>query len=177
MQAAVRNPRWRLTNRKYLYLSLYTTNLKKSNGYTNVFRVKEFKWDISNTLWRKRQSEIQDGGSQTGNTYISACIQHTWNISTAITMFSRLRNSMETFPILCDASGNQIFKMAARKPEILISQPVINLAEKFQRRYQCFQGREIWWRHFQYCVTQAEVRNLRWRLTNRKYFYLGLYSI
>ena len=50
---------------------------------------------------------------------------------------------MKTFPILCDASGSQKSKMAARKPEILISQLVYNIAEKFQRRHQCFRGQGI----------------------------------
>ena len=30
--------------------------------------------------------------------------------------------------------------MAANKPEILTSQPVYNLAAKFQREYPCFKG-------------------------------------
>ena len=81
MQAEVRNPRWRLTNR---------------------------------------------------NTYNSACTQRSFTISKAISMFSRSRNSIKLFSILCDASGSQISKMAAyKKKEILISQPVYNIAVKF----------------------------------------------
>ena len=42
--------------------------------------------------------------------------------------FIKLRNSAELFLILYNASGRQQSKMAANKPEILISQPVYNLA-------------------------------------------------
>ena len=47
--------------------------------------------------------------------------------------FIRLRNSAELFLILYNASGRQQSKMAANKPEILISQPGYNLATQFQR--------------------------------------------
>ena len=43
------------------------------------------------------------------------------------------------FFILCGASESQKSKMAAHKPEILISQHVYNIAEKFQRQHPCFQ--------------------------------------
>ena len=86
MQAEVKNLRWRLTNREYLYLNLY--------------------------------------------------IPRCGIIATTIPIFSRLRNSTELFPtlcnasgcrkfkmaaILCNASGSRKFKMAAHKQEILIS--------------------------------------------------------
>ena len=47
---------------------------------------------------------------------------------------------MNKFSILCDASGTQKSKMAAHKREILIYQPVYNIAEKFQSRNPCFQS-------------------------------------
>ena len=81
-------------------------------------------------------------------------------------MFSGSRNSMKLFLILCYASGSHKSKMAAHKPEILISQPVHNVAAKFQRLYSCFQGSGIQWSFSLYCVMQAEVKNPRWRLTN-----------
>ena len=36
MQAEVKNPRWRLTNREHSYLNLYTMLMYNSNRYTNV---------------------------------------------------------------------------------------------------------------------------------------------
>ena len=47
---------------------------------------------------------------------------------------------MKLFSILCGASGSQKSKMAVLKKEILISQPVSNITEKFQRLNICFQG-------------------------------------
>ena len=81
-----------------------------------------------------QKSEIQDGGFQRGNTNISACRQHSCKVSTAKLMFSRSRNSMKIFPILCDTSRSQKFKMVAHKSEILISQPVYNINAKFQKQ-------------------------------------------
>ena len=59
-------------------------------------------------------------------------------IPTAKLMFSRLRNSMKIFSILCDTSGSQKSKMAAHKPEILISQPVYNITAKFKKTTHMF---------------------------------------
>ena len=55
----------------------------------------------------EKKSEIQDGGSQTGNTYISACIERSCIILTAIPMFFRVKvlmNFAELFIILYDSS-------------------------------------------------------------------------
>ena len=120
MQAADRNPRWRLTNRKYLYLRLNTTLQKNSNGDKYVYKVEKFNEDISNTVWCKQRSEIQDGGSQTGNTYISAYIQYSCTIPTVVSMFSWSRNSIRLFSIICDASERQKSKMVTPQQEILM---------------------------------------------------------
>ena len=58
--------------------------------------------------------------------YFSICMQHSCKIPTAKLMFSRLTNSMKIFSILCDAGGSQKFKMAAHKPEMLISRTVFH---------------------------------------------------
>ena len=51
---------------------------------------------------------------------------------------------MKQFLILCDASGNQKFKMAAHQEEILsISQPVYNITAQFQQQHPCFWGQCI----------------------------------
>ena len=75
-------------------------------------------------------AKIQDGGSQTGNTYISTIISRSGMIPTTISTFLRLRYSffIELFPTLCDASGSGKFKMAAHKQGILESQPVYHVA-------------------------------------------------
>ena len=61
-----------------------------------------------------RKSEIQDGGSQTGNTYISAWIQYSFTIPKVITMFSRSVSSIKLFFIICDASERQISMFVIR---------------------------------------------------------------
>ena len=58
MQAEVRNPKLRLTNRKYLHLRLYTSLLEKSKSNSHVSEVEEFKKAISHTVICKRMSEI-----------------------------------------------------------------------------------------------------------------------
>ena len=105
--------------------------------------------ELSEMLWRLfLDMEIQDGGSQRRNTYISACIQHNWKIPTAKHMFSRLEIWITLFSILCNESGSQKSKMAANKPEILTSQPVYNITATFQKQFRCFQG----------CVPQIRLR-------------------
>ena len=47
---------------------------------------------------------------------------------------------MKLFSILWGASGSHKSKMAVLKEEILISQHVYNITEKFQRLDICFQG-------------------------------------
>ena len=70
---------------------------------------------------------------QTGNTYISACTQRNCMTPTAISVFSRSRNSTKLFSILCDASGSQKSRWRTHKPEILISQPVLRCKSSIAR--------------------------------------------
>ena len=91
---------------------------------------------------------------------------------TALPTFFRSRNSMKLFYILCGASGSHKSKMAVLKEEILISQHLYNIAAKFQRLYPCFQSLEIQKNYSLSCVMQAEGRNPRWRLINKKYSFL-----
>ena len=60
-----------------------TMQLHNSNGCTHVFKVPEFNKAILNIVWCKRKSEIYDGGLQTRKTFISACTQGKFTISTA----------------------------------------------------------------------------------------------
>ena len=86
----------------------------------------------------QRKYEFQDGGSQTGNTYIPASIQHaSCKIPTATLIFPRWMNSMKQFPKLCKVSRSQKSKMAAHKHGKLICQLVYNVAGQFQRLQTC----------------------------------------
>ena len=87
MQAEVRNPKWRVTNRKYLYFGLYTSLLKNSKSNSHASEVNEFKQASPHTFRCKRKSEIQDGGFKRGNTNSSAYIQHSCQVSEAISIY------------------------------------------------------------------------------------------
>ena len=78
--------------------------------------------------WCKQNSEIADGGVQTGNTYISG-----W---------------------LC----------------------IPRIGANLQRLTPCFQDTEFQWRYCSllYFAMQADNRNRRWRVENRKYLNLSL---
>ena len=125
MQPEVRNPRWRLTYR-HAYISASTQRncmtptaismFSRSRNSTKLFSIL---CDASGS----QKSKMAD--PQTGNTYISACTQRNCMTPTAISMFSRSRNSTKLFSILCDASESQKSRWRTHKPEILISQPVI----------------------------------------------------
>ena len=110
----------------------------------------------------------------------------------ATPMFSRSRNSTKLVTILCDASESQKSKIVVQKQKYLhllvnksiyLSQPVHNVALRFQRLYLCFQGSGVQWSYSSYFVMHVEVRNPRQRLTKKKkilisqhictiYFYL-----
>ena len=50
---------------------------------------------------------------------------------------------MKLFSLLCDASGSHKSKIAAYKPEIIISQLVHNVAAKFQGYIHVFKVQEF----------------------------------
>ena len=112
MQPEVRNPRWRLTCR-HTYISACTqrscmiqTTISMFSRSSNSTKLFPILCDASGS----QKSKMAD--PQTGNTYISACTQRSCMIQTAISMFSRSRNSKKLFFILSDASGIQKSKMA-----------------------------------------------------------------
>ena len=90
----------------------------------------------------QRKYEFQNGGSQTGKTYIpgvynnDACCK----IPSATLKFPRWMNSMKLFPILRETSRNQKSKMAAHKHKKLICQLVYNVAGQFQILQTCIFG-------------------------------------
>ncbi len=64
-------------------------------------------WEMAGIL------EIQDGGSQTGNNYISTCRLDSDEITTAKPMFSRSPNSTALLAIPHNVTGSGKSKMAA----------------------------------------------------------------
>ena len=66
-----------------------------------------------------------------GSTYISASIQYGIEILTANPIFSGSRSRMAQVPIQSDVTGSKTFKMAADKPEVLISWLLYNIASNF----------------------------------------------
>ena len=124
--------------------------------------------EVKNPRWRL---------TNTGNTHISACTLRSCTILTAKLMYSRPKSAVQLCFIVCTASGNQKSKMAAHKQEILISEPAYNVAAQLHRLYPWFLGPGCQRGYSLYCVMQAEIRNQRWRLTNRKYLYQSLYPM
>ena len=83
---------------------------------------------------------------------------------------------MKLLSILYGASESHKSKMVAHKEEVLISQQVYSIAGQFQQKHPCLKVDEFNKAIFPYYVMQAEIKNPRWRLTNRKYLYLSLYT-
>jgi hypothetical protein len=76
--------------------------------------------DVGRCNWKSEK--IQDGGRKTGNIYISASKPDRNAVPTAIPTFSVSRNSMALVWMLGGVTeSRKKFKMAAAKPEILIS--------------------------------------------------------
>src|SRR5664279_3866482 len=111
---------------------------------------------MADSVRHYRKPEIQDGGLQTGSTYYSACRLHSNAISTATPTFSGSSNSMALWPILSDITGNRKSKMAAYKPEVLITQPLDYIATRFQRLSSHFRGPVIQRHYGRFCPTYPE---------------------
>jgi len=78
----------------------------KFHRLPHVFGDKESNGTIGNTVRRNRKSEIQEGGLQSGNTYISSCRHDSNNILTAIPMFFGSYNPVWLLEILYDLTGS-----------------------------------------------------------------------
>jgi hypothetical protein len=113
--------------------------------------------------------------AETGRTCISASIQDSKEIPTAICMFLVSGNSTMLPERLHIETGSQIFKMTAAKPEVPVFQLLYKIAKKFQRLTLCFRGRGTRWHYWLCSVLKPEVRYARWRLPKRKYLYLSFY--
>src|SRR5664279_4285390 len=115
----------------------------------------------------------QGGGVKFPPRRISGSRQDSNDISTATSLFSGSRNPMVLLWILPVVAGSGKSKMAAFKPDILISQLQDKIATKFQRLTLHFQGPATQWDWLEYCATKPEVKNPIWRPTNRIYLYLS----
>jgi hypothetical protein len=62
------------------------------------------------------------------------------------------------------------------KPDVPVSQLLYKIAKKFQLLSACFWGQETQWRYRESSILKPDVRNSRWRLSNRKYLYFSFYS-
>ena len=71
-----------------------------------------------------RKWKIQDGGLQTGSTYISACRHDIKEIPKSTPTFSRSCYPMRLMRIFFNQTGSGKSNMAASKPEILLSRLV-----------------------------------------------------
>ena len=89
---------------------------------TQILGVQQHSGTIPNAARCYRKSDFKDGGHQTGSTYISASRLDSNAVPTAIPPFSGSSNSAELLRSLFDVTGSRILKMAATKPEVLISQ-------------------------------------------------------
>ena len=67
------------------------------------------------------KSGFNDGRLQTGRSYNSAYRQDSNAVPTANPLFSRSRNQMAQLQIVPDVTGSRFLKMAAAKPEVVIT--------------------------------------------------------
>ena len=89
-------------------------------------------------------------------------------------MFLRLLSPNNSSPTLCDINRRPFSKMAAAKPEVVLSRVTDVIETWFQRL-----NLKIWCRWTQiirhrHCATSTDNRFLRWRPSNRKLYYLIL---
>src|SRR5664279_1465174 len=108
---------------------------------------------MADSARQKGSSEIQDGGRLTGSTYISACRRDRNAFSTANPTFSGSSNSMVLLRIISDIIGSLRSKMAAGKPEVLLSQRSNNIETRFQRLPPHFRRSATQWYYCQFYPT------------------------
>src|SRR5208282_4281893 len=152
MQPEVCFLRWRPPNRKYLYLSFQTRYQRRSNGKPPIFGDQQPNGTLANSARCNRKSVFKDGGRQTGSTYISASRKDINAVPTANPPLSGSSNPMELLRIVPDATGSRFLKMAAAKPEVLISQLLDQIATPFQRLTHHFRGPAAQWPYCEYCL-------------------------
>src|SRR5208282_430566 len=100
---------------------------------------------LANSARCNRKSVFEDGGRQTGSSYISASRQDINAVPTANPRFSGSSNPMELWRIVPDVTGSRFLKMAAAKPEVVISHLPDKISTPFQRLTPHFRGPATQW--------------------------------
>ena len=114
--------------------------------------------EVGNPRWRRK----------TGKTYISASRQDINALPTANPTFLGSSNPMELWRIVPDVTGSRFLKMAAAKPEVVISQLLDKISTPFQRVTPIFGVLDINGTNL-FTVR----RNLIWKLRYFPYFRFG----
>ena len=106
----------------------------------HVFAVLELKDTIANSARCNRKSVFKDGGIQTGSSYNSASRQDSNSVPTANPPFSGSSNPLALLRIVSDVTGSRFLKMAASKPEVVITQLLDNIANAVPTANPYFRG-------------------------------------
>ena len=112
--------------------------------------------------------EIQDGDRQTGSSYISGLKRDRNEIPTATPRFPGSAVSKDVSPTPTDIDRHRKFKMAAAKPEVVVTPVLQQIETKFQRLHLGFRGRPFqrtWYRHG---LLSTNTWTSRWRTSNRR---------
>jgi len=156
--AGSRTSKWRTPDRNYsvnTYLSVCRQHLKWNlKGYSYVFKV-----HLSNKttgdfvrVWLNRKWKIQDGGLQTGSTFVTACRQYINEVPTAISVCEfQLPN--KTINNVVRSNWKWTLKKAPFISEVPVSQLVNKIGTKCQRLYLCFRCPAIPWDYQECCTT------------------------
>ena len=140
MQAEVKNPRWRLTNRN-TYKSACTQRSFTNSKAISMFSRSRNSMELFFILRDASGSQKSKMAAyKKGNTHFSVCIQHICRVLIAEHIYPRHESSIKLFSILCDASGDQKSKMVAHTLKILTTQLVYNVTAKFLLLNIFFQG-------------------------------------
>jgi len=131
-----------IDNLKVAYLSFYS-RWQCNCDAAPIFVLQQLIGTIVHSTQCNGSPEIQDGDIQTRSTNISACRQDRNAISRADHPFVGYSNSSVQCSIVMDIRGVQKFKLAACKPEVLISQLLDKIGTRFQRLNLCFLGSAI----------------------------------
>src|SRR5208282_5060985 len=103
-----------------------------------IFKVQQPNGTLANSARCNRKSVFKDGGCQTGSSFISASKQDINAVLTANPPFSGSSNPMELLRIVPGVTGSRLLKMAAAKPEVVISQLLEKISTPFQRLHTIF---------------------------------------
>ena len=152
-----RNSRWWTPDRNFhlnTYISACRQHRNEISKAKSMFSRSTYPMELQEMLYDITGSKKSKmAASKTGNTYISACRLDSNAIPKTTQTFSRSSNSMGLLQSLPDTTGSQKSKMAAAKPEILISHLVDWIATRFQRLPPHFRCPATKWDSCKVCPT------------------------